>query len=93
MRGLYLSFDTDQRPERLHDAFPGETLERLRALKAVYDPGNVFNQNFPIASLARDGAAQTPPAPGAQRPVGRAAPPGHDDLPDAPGRLDRALGR
>ena len=24
--GLYLSFDTDQRPERLHEAFPGETL-------------------------------------------------------------------
>ena len=49
MNGLYISFDTDLRPERLHDAFPGETLERLRALKAVYDPDNVFNQNFPIA--------------------------------------------
>jgi FAD/FMN-containing dehydrogenase len=47
--GLYLSFDTDTRPERLHEAFPGPTLERLRALKALYDPGNVFNQNFPIA--------------------------------------------
>ena len=31
INGLYLSFDTDPRPERLHDAFPGETLERLRA--------------------------------------------------------------
>jgi hypothetical protein len=48
-RGLYLSFDTDERPERLHDAFPGETLVRLRELKARYDPDNVFNQNFPIA--------------------------------------------
>jgi hypothetical protein len=46
--GLYLSFDTDQRPERLHDAFPGETLVRLRRLKALYDPDDVFNQNFPI---------------------------------------------
>lgn len=36
--GLYLSFDTDTRPERLHDAFPGATLDRLRALKAAYDP-------------------------------------------------------
>jgi hypothetical protein len=50
--GLYLSFDTDPRPERLHDAFPGETLERLRRLKAQYDPDNVFNQNFAIAPVA-----------------------------------------
>jgi FAD/FMN-containing dehydrogenase len=46
--GLYLSFDTDTRPERLHEAFPGETLERLRRLKALYDPGNVFDRNFAI---------------------------------------------
>lgn len=46
--GLYLSFDTDPRPERLHDAFPGATLARLRRLKARYDPGNVFDQNFAI---------------------------------------------
>ena len=46
--GLYLSFETDQRPQRLHDAFPGRTLTRLRELKAVYDPENVFDQNFPI---------------------------------------------
>lgn len=49
--GLYLSFETDQRPERLHDAFPGETLTRLRELKAIYDPANVFDQNFSIAPL------------------------------------------
>jgi FAD/FMN-containing dehydrogenase len=29
-------------------AFPGPTLTRLRELKAVYDPQNVFNQNFPL---------------------------------------------
>jgi alkanesulfonate monooxygenase SsuD/methylene tetrahydromethanopterin reductase-like flavin-dependent oxidoreductase (luciferase family)/FAD/FMN-containing dehydrogenase len=46
--GLYISFDTDPRPERLHDAFPGETLTRLRSLKARYDPDNVFSQNRPI---------------------------------------------
>jgi FAD/FMN-containing dehydrogenase len=46
--GLYLSFDTDRRPERLHEAFPGETLDRLRRLKAQYDPDNVFDQNFAI---------------------------------------------
>jgi alkanesulfonate monooxygenase SsuD/methylene tetrahydromethanopterin reductase-like flavin-dependent oxidoreductase (luciferase family) len=49
--GLYLSFETDQRPQRLRDAFPGQTLTRLRELKAVYDPENVFNQNFPITPL------------------------------------------
>jgi FAD/FMN-containing dehydrogenase len=53
MQGRYLSGDTDTRPERLHDAFPGPTLDRLRALKAVYDPDNVFNQNSPIAPATR----------------------------------------
>lgn len=46
--GLYLSFETDQRLERLADAFPGHTLTRLRQVKAQYDPDNVFHQNFPI---------------------------------------------
>jgi hypothetical protein len=46
--GLYLSFETDRRRRRLDDAFPGKTLIRLRELKAVYDPENVFSQNFPI---------------------------------------------
>jgi hypothetical protein len=50
--GLYLSFETDQRPQRLTDAFPGRTLTRLRELKAAYDPGNVFDQNFPIPPRA-----------------------------------------
>ena len=52
LEGLYLSFETDPRPERLHDAFPGETLTRLRELKARYDPANVFDQNFPIRPAA-----------------------------------------
>jgi hypothetical protein len=46
--GLYLSFETDQRPERLADAFPPRTLERLRALKHRYDPQHLFRDNFPI---------------------------------------------
>jgi hypothetical protein len=47
--GLYLSFDTDQRPERLRDAFPPKTLKRLHELKMRYDPENVFRDNFYIA--------------------------------------------
>ena len=49
--GLYLSFNTDPRPERLAEAFPGPTLDRLRSLKAIYDPENVFNQNTPIEAV------------------------------------------
>jgi alkanesulfonate monooxygenase SsuD/methylene tetrahydromethanopterin reductase-like flavin-dependent oxidoreductase (luciferase family) len=48
LEGLYLSFETDRRAERLQDAFPGDTLTRLRELKARYDPDGVFDQNFPI---------------------------------------------
>ena len=46
--GLYLSFETDQRPERLQDVFPAATLERLRRLKRRYDPANLFRDNFNI---------------------------------------------
>ena len=46
--GLYLSFDTDLRPERVADAFPAETIARLRVLKSRYDPRNVFRDNFNI---------------------------------------------
>jgi hypothetical protein len=51
-KGLYISFETDQRPGRLYDAFPGETLARLRRLKSTWDPENVFNDNFNVAVTA-----------------------------------------
>lgn len=46
--GLYLSFDTDLRPERVEDAFPAPTLRRLRSLKRQVDPTNLFRDNFNI---------------------------------------------
>jgi hypothetical protein len=46
--GLYASFETDTRPERLLEAYPPRTLDRLRDLKRRYDPDNVFRDNFNI---------------------------------------------
>ena len=60
--GLYLSFDTDRRPERLHDAFPPAVLTRLRDLKRDLDPGNLFRDNFnidPRSHREAVGAGQT----------------------------------
>ena len=47
--GLYLSFETDLRPERITEAFPPATLARLRALKSQLDPDTVFRDNFSVA--------------------------------------------
>jgi alkanesulfonate monooxygenase SsuD/methylene tetrahydromethanopterin reductase-like flavin-dependent oxidoreductase (luciferase family)/FAD/FMN-containing dehydrogenase len=47
--GMYLSFETRTGEQRLLDAFPEPALSRLRALKAVYDPDEVFDRNFNIA--------------------------------------------
>ncbi|MFI7589875.1 LLM class flavin-dependent oxidoreductase [Spongisporangium articulatum] len=49
-RGLYLSFETSLRPERVGEAFPPATLERLRAVKSRVDPDNLFRDNFAIAA-------------------------------------------
>ncbi len=51
--GLYLSFETDLRPERLADAFPPATLSRLRELKATYDPTGLFRDNFALGVASR----------------------------------------
>ena len=46
-----MGFLGDEGEERVRAAYPGATYERLAAIKAGYDPDNVFrlNQNIPPA--------------------------------------------
>ena len=50
-RGAYVNFVGDEGEERIHAAYPGATWDRLAAIKARYDPTNLFrlNQNIPPA--------------------------------------------
>lgn len=50
--GAYVNFLGDESQDRVRDAYPGETWNRLRAVKAQYDPTNFFhlNQNIPPAT-------------------------------------------
>jgi FAD/FMN-containing dehydrogenase len=47
--GAYVNFLGEDGPERIRDAYPGATWDRLNAIKARYDPTNLFrlNQNIP----------------------------------------------
>jgi len=47
----YVNFLVDEGPERVRDAYPGTTWDRLVELKRRYDPTNLFhrNQNIPPA--------------------------------------------
>jgi FAD/FMN-containing dehydrogenase len=45
----YVNFLSDEGPERVRDAYPGTTYERLAAIKATYDPDNLFHRNQNIA--------------------------------------------
>jgi FAD/FMN-containing dehydrogenase len=49
--GAYVNFLGDEGEDRVHEAYPGEMWGRLAAIKARYDPDNVFhrNQNVPPA--------------------------------------------
>jgi hypothetical protein len=49
--GAYVNFLSDEGEARVHDAYPGSTWDRLAAVKARYDPTNLFrlNQNIPPA--------------------------------------------
>jgi FAD/FMN-containing dehydrogenase len=47
----YVNFLGDEGPDRVHEAYPGSTWDRLAEVKRRYDPGNLFrlNQNIPPA--------------------------------------------
>jgi FAD/FMN-containing dehydrogenase len=49
--GAYVNFLSDEGEARVRDAYPGSTWDRLAAVKARYDPTNLFrlNQNIPPA--------------------------------------------
>lgn len=49
--GAYVNFIGDEGSERVKDAYPGKTWDRLREIKLKYDPENLFrlNQNIPPA--------------------------------------------
>jgi len=55
--GAYVGFLGDEGEERVRAAYPGATWERLAAIKARYDPENVFrlNQNVPPQAREADG--------------------------------------
>ncbi|MDT0165437.1 LLM class flavin-dependent oxidoreductase [Actinotalea sp. AC32] len=46
--GSYLSFESDDWADALPRVFPGATLERLRQVKAEYDPDELLRLNVPI---------------------------------------------
>jgi FAD/FMN-containing dehydrogenase len=50
--GVYVNFLSEEGPERVCEAYPGPTWDRLVEVKRRYDPGNLFhrNQNIPPAS-------------------------------------------
>ncbi|MBO3102709.1 LLM class flavin-dependent oxidoreductase [Cellulomonas fengjieae] len=60
LNGVYLSFETNQSPARVAEAFPPETLARIARLKGRYDPEHVFDGNFGVAPLPRADANDVP---------------------------------
>ena len=43
--GAYVNFFGPHDVDRIEAAYPGETLARLRRIKATYDPVNLFRNN------------------------------------------------
>jgi FAD/FMN-containing dehydrogenase len=56
-RSAYVNFLGDEGEERVRDAYPGATWDRLASVKRQYDPANLFhrNQNIAPSSVAAEG--------------------------------------
>jgi FAD/FMN-containing dehydrogenase len=67
---VYLGFETHGDATSLAKAYPPATLARLRAVKAAYDPDNIFRTTFPISPLMRSStsASNARSSPGDRRP-------------------------
>lgn len=50
----YVGFLTDDGQSRIRSTYPGDTWDRLRKIKSIYDPTNLFrlNQNIPPSDAA-----------------------------------------
>ena len=55
-KGAYVNFINSVGEEKLRAAYPGSTLEKLRQVKAKYDPTNFFRLNQNIAPKAEAAA-------------------------------------
>jgi FAD/FMN-containing dehydrogenase len=60
--GVYVNFLDAEGAARVREAYPGPTWDRLTAIKARYDPTNLFrlNQNIPPAAPAAPAAPASP---------------------------------
>ncbi len=52
-RGAYIGFLTDDSEARVRDAYPGDTWDRLAAIKSRYDPTNLFHFNHNVPPAAK----------------------------------------
>jgi FAD/FMN-containing dehydrogenase len=57
----YVNFLGDEGQAHIHQAYPGSTWQRLAAVKARYDPTNLFHHNHNIPPTTADPNDQAPP--------------------------------
>jgi FAD/FMN-containing dehydrogenase len=50
--GAYVNFLADEAPDRINDAYPAATYERLSQVKKRYDPDNLFRLNQNVLPAA-----------------------------------------
>jgi hypothetical protein len=51
--GSYVNFFTSATATEVAASYPQRTYERLAAVKAAYDPGNIFNRNYNVTPAAK----------------------------------------